>query len=172
MGWRHLLTEGTVFRGFFEFRFIKSGLLLLATQPAAAPDAGAYRADGSLPDARDSHDIANFDVAASQVIPGYLRADLRRLARAANGKSHVTVYESPLFPSVSAHMRRLDIPYVTEQRDAFLGECRALGLTCMAAPQDFAADQTWWDATHAPTMAIGSFIRAQAAQSSLACVWG
>ena len=157
MMWRHLLTEGSIFRSHFELSFVMAGATFLTNSAPSVPEERAYRSDGSLPYGRFSNTGHDVTVPASQILAGYLRADLERLARI--GGDRVTVYESPLAPRVARRLAVHPTGYVEADRQAFLGACRQFGLACRAAPIDLAADRQWPEVSHPPVGALGGYLR-------------
>lgn len=168
MGWRHARSEATIFRSLFEPRFLKTGASMLFAPPTTVSDGRAYRTDGSLPYVWPGPGVEPFDVPAPQIIAGYLRADLERLARTTRD-SRAVIYESPLEPVVARQLATHPTSYVEQHRRTFLAACRESGLICLAAPLDFAAGQAWWDASHPPAAALGAFIRERVLELEPAC---
>ena len=170
MVWRHFHTEGELFRFRFERRFIARGFnaLFLQSMPpikdreAMGRDRPHYRRDGSL-----SYDVAGVDEQAGtallsapeQIMAGYMRRDLRRLAEQQKDGRRLLIYESPVAPASARRFALEPSPYARRHRDVFLQECERLGLACFPDPGVFASDAVWRDASHPPPRPLGSYIR-------------
>ncbi len=177
MGWRHLHIEGELVHYLFERRFFLAGvdLWLHGLEPTnreidtKGQRRRHYRVDGSL-----SYEVAGRDVSADvplpsapeQIIAGYLRHDLRRLASQQAVGRRVIVYESPVAPASAHQFARHSSPYATFHRTVFLEECQQLGLICRPDPGVFAHSTGWRDSTHPPAEPLGAHIRTLISESA------
>ena len=183
MGWRHLHTEGEIFRLHFERRFVSSGLTLWQ-HGIAEPHGNSggnhqhYRIDGSL-----SYEVAGVDErtnvplpsAPEEIMVGYLRRDLERLAGLATKGRRIVIYEAPVAPVSALRFAREASPYAVYHRRIFLEECQRLGLVCHSDPGLFAPESVWRDASHPPPAPLGAYIHQlirEAAQDKSATVCG
>ena len=170
MGWRHLHTSGESVRYMFARQFLISGanLWLDTAMPtgngheAKSHQRPHYRIDGSL-----SYGVAGKDgqadiplpSAPEQIIVGYLRHDLQRLARQERDGRRVIIYESPVAPTSTRRFAQQPSAYAKFHRETFLEECRKLGLACQADPGLFAPDAGWRDSSHPPPGPLGAYIQ-------------
>lgn len=167
MGWRHMHTSAETLRYRFTRQFLMSGARLwlgpgIHDQHVVDSRRPFYRLDGSLSyevAGRDQKADSPLQSAPEQIIPGYLRHDLGRLARLAVEGRRVIIYETPVAPASAYHFTRQPSVHAQFHRAIFLDECRKLGLLCHVDPGLFAPDAAWRDASHPPPGPLGTYIQ-------------
>jgi len=171
MGWRHLNIESDRFRINLDARFVRMGFETWMGGSDPASFRYPYRPDGSMPNAvaaPAARPLRPIEPTTPQILPGYFRRDLQRLARVREQGVRIVLYETPLHGESAARFLKSPTAHAALHRRIFLDECRALGLDCHAAPEVFAPDEDWPDATHPPAAALGAYIRAVIASPMLA----
>lgn len=156
MAFRHALTEWRILTSQFNVTLLRNRLL--GSAEAANGPAALYRANGSraLPPVRRNGDLVPVKTEyPKQIIRGYLAADLRRLSDIAEATdSRIVVFESPVAPGLEVASAGID-----DVRASFYALCGRLQVTCLPAPDlgEYPLS-AWFDATHAPTAALDTWL--------------
>lgn len=157
MAFRHALTEWRILTSQFNVTLLRNRVLGSA-EAAKNPAVALYRPNGSraLPPVRRNGDLIPVKTEnPKQIISGYLAADLRRLSDIVGPTdSRIVVFESPVAPGLEVASAGVD-----DVRAAFYALCGGLQVTCLPAPGlgEYPLS-AWFDATHAPTAALDTWL--------------
>jgi hypothetical protein len=179
MAWRHLRTEGLLFRNKFKPLYFSAGLRSLhawATGAVVYAESltSGYRRDGSRrTPALTSHAASPAGAPLSkslQIFPGYFAYDLKRLKKIENGGVRVIVYETAIAPAAADIFMSKASPQAKRSRDEFVKTCRELGLSCRVAPKRLpGGERPWSDRTHAPAENLGANLDGLIAAYKVGC---
>lgn len=164
MAFRHVLGEWWIVTSQFNVTVVRNRIF--GTGETADAPTALYRTNGSraLPPITRTGALTPVETESlRQIIPGYLAADLRRLAEVAEKTgSKIVVFESPVAPGLEiASTGAKDV------RTAFYTLCEGLPVSCIPAPEldDFPLS-AWNDSTHAPTAALDAWLKTTLAEAA------
>jgi hypothetical protein len=162
--WRALWGETVRFNMVFSPQLLVHGIARLLQiddpLPAAAPDRGGYRVDGSR--RQDTTNHQNFGIIPqtnSEMDIARLRDHMSVLGDLARQGHKIYLFETPLHPETAQKLETLEKPYVRKLRAIWHEDCARWNLTCIDAPLlDDAAATFWRDASHPPEQPWAAFI--------------
>lgn len=163
MAWRIVHTETIIAKRSLNAELVREGIQALLSprqfELTTIPGRG-YRADGSrgkpITPLGEPPGLPPVP-AAPQVLPGYLRYDLERLARLRALGIDIVLYESPISPRLAAAPGRPSA-VATSTRATYLSTCRTFDLECHTAPTQFPSGD-WSDDSHPPTEPLGQYLQ-------------